>query len=450
MVRIVTTRRFRKAAGWAALCIVICSVAGFASGTDRDRSVPARAVELFGAVLVNYAGEEGWRELFRMEGVRDTDRLFTGPDGEVSLRCKDGALVTLAPISGMEVERLSVETRDGAETAVTALVLTQGMVDITAGTSGRYGSDITLTASGVEIAYAGDGPALDVTVNYVPEAETVGINWRGGGGCVTVPVEHPGVVEVTFDADTAENVSLSRGASPDSGGDTLSLAIAGRPVESSIDAVIDRIVVREGGRVMLSGRTAGGGISIFTGSGGAVTVEAEEGFWAVELAVEGGDAFSPGPAALGASGDMPALPAGMAGEAFASREGREASDSSVDGEPRPPGDERDASRVARSFLADFINAVETGDVSALSGMIEPSYSGIGATRSGLTALVREYFDDADTLRITWSVVRIDETEEGIVATISWSSSAGASGVSSFWLSDTDGPSLSHAEGDWFF
>ena len=449
MMCIVMTQKQRPTAVRAVLLVVMFFIAGFSASGDGNRSVPARAVELSGTVLVNYSGEDQWRNLFRMEGVRDADRVFTGPDGEVSLKCKDDTLITLFPRGEMEIEELSLAVQDGEDTAVTALILSRGRVDITTGVSDRYGSDLTLTASNVRLESSGSGRNLVVMVEYVPEIETIGILWHGGEGAVTVPADYPGVVEVTFTDGTAGNVSFSREGASDSGVDTLAMRVSMQPMDSSIDAVIDHIVIRGGGRVMLSGRTAGIGISIFTDEEGTTPVDSEGGFWATKFVVDAGDSFSPELTALGPPGDMPCPPAVRDGaETFRGSEKR--TDSSVDEQAKPLEEEKDASRIARLFLEDFIGAVETGDVTTLSGLIDPSYSGIGATRSGLLSLVREYFDDADTLRITWSVVRIDETEDAIVATISWSSSAGTSGVSAFWLSDTRRTRLSHAEGDWFF
>ncbi|MBN1883625.1 MAG: hypothetical protein JW885_15765 [Deltaproteobacteria bacterium] len=451
MIRIITTRRFLKTTVGAALFVMVCFVAGFSSLGEESRSVPARAVELSGSVKVNYAGENIWRELFRMERVRDADRVFTGPDGEVSLKCKDDTLITLSPMSGVEIEELSVVTRDGEETAVTAVILTQGRVDITAPASDRYESEITLAAPGLRLASKGDGRAFSAAVEYVPETEAVGVDWSGGDGIMTVSVEHPGTIEMTFGADTAGNVSFSREASPDSGEDSIVLTVAVRPMDASIDAVIDRIVIGDDGRVILSGRTAGSGVSIFTGEGGTIPVEGEEGSWTAELVFEGGESFSPGPIALGSPGDMPDIPTGGEREGTETFRGSEKRpNSSFEGEPGPPIERRDVSRIARSFLEDFIDAVEEGDTTALSGLIDFSYSGIGGSRYGLIDMVREYFETADFLRITWSFVSIDQTEDTIITTISWSSSAGTSGVSTFWLSDGDNPSLSHAEGDWFF
>lgn len=450
MMRIIQTHGRRTTAIAAALLVVMCFIAGVPALGDEIRSVPARAVELFGAVKVNYAGETYWRELFRMEGVRDGDRIYTGPDGEVTLKCKDKTLVTLYPLGGMEIERLSVEARGGGETVVTALILTQGRAEIIAGASGRYRSDLILAASDVRLESSGDGGGFDATVEYVPDTETVGVVWWGREGIVTVSVEHAGVVEVTFGANIVGSVKFSRAESPDSGDDTLTLSISGNPMDAPIDAVIDRIVIRGGGRATLSGRTAGSSMSLFTGGGERTSLDAEGGFWTAELAVEGGDAFSPEPTALGAAGDMPDLPIEEKGvEGPRGSEGRP--DLTAGGEPRPEVEKRDVSRITRSFLDDFIDAVEEGDTTALSSLVDVSYSGIGGSRYGLVDLVREYFETADILRITWSTVSISETEDGIIATISWSSSAGASGATTFWLSDIDrGPSLSHAEGDWFF
>jgi len=450
MMRIIKMHGRRTTAIPTSLLVVMCFIAGATALGDETRSVPARAVELSGAVKVNYAGKAHWQELFRVEGVRDGDRVFTGPDGEVTLKCKDKTLITLSPRSGMEIERLSVEVRGGGETTVTALILTQGRAEITAGTSGRYRSDLTLAASDVRLESSGDGGGFNAVVEYVPDTETIDIVWRGGKGVVTVPVEHAGVVEVTFGADVGGGVSFSRAESPDSGDDTLTLSISGNQMNAPIDAVIDRIVIRGGGRATLSGRTAGSSISMFTDGEERTSLDAEEGFWTAELTVGGGDSFSPEPTVVGASGNMPELPAEEKGvEGPRGSEGRP--DLTAGGEPRPEVEKRDVSRIARSFLDDFIDAVEEGDTTTISGLIDLSYSGIGGSRYGLVDLVREYFETADILRITWSTVSISETEDGIIVTISWSSSTGTSGATTFWLINIDNrPSLSHADGDWFF
>jgi hypothetical protein len=403
-------------------------------------------VELFGRVLVNYAGKGEWQELYRMEGVRDGDGVCTGPDGEVSLKCKDDTLITLFPLSGIVIEGLSVETRDGGNTAVARLALIQGRVDITPGASDRYESDLALTVSDLLLASGGDGRVFSAAVEYNPETETVGIAWRGGEGTVTVPGDFSGIVEVAFGVDSLGTVSFFRNASA---AGELIVNVRTLPVDTAVSAVIDRIVVQDGGRIILSGRTYGNAVSLTPG-GEETPVDAVEGFWETELAMDAGASFSPEPIALGPSGDLPDLPAGTEDTILISRGGDTTPGSSVDGARKPPDERRDVSRIARSFLDDFIDAVEDGDTTALSGLIDPSYSGIGGSRSGLVGLVREYFNNADTLRISWSVVSIDKTEDVIITTISWSSSAGASGVSTFWLSDGSEMSLSHAEGDWFF
>ena len=449
MMRIMTTYGMRRTAVWTAVLVVMFGITGFSAPGDGTRSVPARAVELVGTVLANYAGEEHWRDLFRMEGVRDGDCIFTGPDGEVTLKCKDNTIVTLFARGEMRIEELSRMVLDGKNTAVTALTLFRGGVDINTGVSGRYQSDLILTVSGARIESSGNGERFRVMVEYVPDTEAIDVIWYGGEGTVTLPVEYPGVIEVTFGESSMGSVSFSRDMFSDSGLGELRMKVAVRPMDASIDAVIDRITIRDGGRIALSGRTVGSGVVIFTEDEGTIPVDSKDGFWAMELMIDAGESWSPGPSTVGVRGGLPDIPSGEE-NIEAVREDGKCFDESNDGEPGSQVDERDASRVARSFLEDFIGVIEKGDVAALSGLIDPSYSGIGVTRSGLVDLVREYFDDADTLRITWSVVRIDKTEDGIIATISWSSSAGTSGVSTFWLSDMRMTRLSHAEGDWFF
>ena len=449
MIRIIKTHERRPTAIPAALLVVICFIAGMTALGNEPRSVPARAMELSGTVKVNYAGKDHWQELFRVEGVRDGDRVCTGPDGEVTLKCKDKTLITLLPLGGMVIEKFSVEARDGGETAVTALILIQGKAEIAEGTSGRYLSDLTIAASDVRIESSGNGEGFSAVVEYVPETETVGIVWLGGEGGVAVPVEYAGIVEVTFGAGIMGGVSLSREESPDTGIETIMVSVGARSAIPSIDAVIDRIVIRSGGRATLSGRTAGSSISMFTNGVKKTSIEAEGGFWTAELAVGAGDSFFPDPITLGDLGDMPDVPDGE-GRSESLRGSGKRPDSTADGGAKPEVEKRDVLRIAQSFLGDFLSAVEEGDTTSLSGLIDPSYSGIGVTRSGLVELVREYFDDVEALRISWSVVRIDETEDTIITTISWSSSAGRTGVSTFWLSDTHRTRLSHTEGDWFF
>lgn len=107
----------------------------------------------------------------------------------------------------------------------------------------------------------------------------------------------------------------------------------------------------------------------------------------------------------------------------------------------PPGE------IADSFIGKFIDAVENGRETALFGMIDLDYSGIGGSRNGLVDMVREY---SDTLSINWSIESSNRTDGTIVARISWSSSAGKSGTTTFWMTDTDRPTLTHADGEWFF
>jgi len=449
MIRIVINRGPRSTAALVSVLVLIFTIAGFASGVDGDLPVPARAVELFGTVLVKYAGEEEWNTLFRMERVRDGDRLFTGPDGEVSLKCKDKTLVTLFSRSEMDVEKLALKVFDGKSTAVTKMILSRGTVGIEVNGSGRYRSEVTLTASNIRLVSSGETPGLNAVVEYVPETETVGVVWRGGGGIVTMPAEHSGVVEVMFGVDIVGDVSFSREASPDLEVDAIVMTIAARPMDASVDAIVDRIVIGDDNSVFLSGRTAGGEVSLSFG-GEATPIDAAGGFWETEVVVDAGMSLALEPITLGASGSLPNLPAGEEDVADTSRRGGGRSDTSTDDDPLSQKNSGNASRVARSFLSDFIGAVEEGDTADLSGMIEPSYSGIGGSRSGLIGLVRDYFNEVSTLRISWSVVSIDKTEDMVIITITWNSSAGASGVSTFWLSDDPDMSLSHAEGDWFF
>lgn len=116
----------------------------------------------------------------------------------------------------------------------------------------------------------------------------------------------------------------------------------------------------------------------------------------------------------------------------------------------------DYEEMAREFLDDFFDYVESGDAMGLSDTISDLYdgslNGYYSEEEFIEEGILEFFGDLIDLTLNYQINQVNEAGGNIIANTRWTATIGGDhfdGTTKWWLSKADEFRLIHAEGDWF-
>jgi hypothetical protein len=139
------------------------------------------------------------------------------------------------------------------------------------------------------------------------------------------------------------------------------------------------------------------------------------------------------------------------------------SDIGIESDPRDLGpwtitfEDKGAEEIVRDFMAGFVGALRSEDISTIRDMVSERYDGSVGGYFSKDELVDEGIRDSlsamDVSTISYSVDQVNVMGDRIVGVTRWTGSflgTKETGTTRWWLAAADGYLLVHTEGDWLF